>query len=84
MGDWWELVVEKTVTVIRPSSETRLRGCEFRKQCWIDSSTWNGPDIFRSKDGVGTFLTDRARDWFLGQFGFYVRIEEFQSRKFCP
>jgi hypothetical protein len=80
LGDLWELVIEKTVTVIRPGRDTNLRWPEFRKHCWIDSSTWNGADIFRSKDVGGAFFTERGRDWFLKQFGPSVSFEEYQSK----
>ncbi len=79
IGDLWELVVDKTATVIKPERKPRQPWSDFFKECRIDVSTWNGADIFRSQNFGSIFLSERGRDWFLNNFGLYVRVDEFQS-----
>jgi hypothetical protein len=74
LGDLWEVVVPPTVRVIR--SRPIVESC---KELTIDSATWNGADIFASRDVGYTFFTERARKWFIGVFGEYVDFEDFQA-----
>ena len=70
----WEVVVPQTATVLR-----RRPVVQSDEELRIDSGTWNGSDIFASKDVGYTFFNDRAQNWFFGQFGEYVDFEEFRS-----
>jgi len=72
MGDIWELVVPKTahVTASRPG------GFRTPWECRVDSSTWNGDDIFRSAAAGGIYITEHARDFFLQHFEECVGFEE--------
>ena len=74
LGDLWEVVVPKTVSVLR-----QRRIVESYKELSIDSSTWDGADIFASNDVGYTFFTERAQNWFFGHFGEYVDFQEFPS-----
>jgi hypothetical protein len=74
LGDLWEVVVPRTVTILRPgpvvSSYEELK---------IDLSTWNGADLIRSKDYGSTLFSERAHDWFFQHWGGYLRFDPFPS-----
>ena len=74
LGELWEVVVPETVKVLRAREIV-----DSWEELTIDSSTWNGDDIFASHDVGCTFFTERARNWFFGHFGEYVDFEEFRS-----
>lgn len=76
LGDLWELVTNHHVRVNRPQGEYVVQS---NKELWIDLSTWDGADVFRSKDVLYTFVTERGRECFLDSFDRYVAFEEFQS-----
>jgi hypothetical protein len=78
LGDLWELVVERTATVIRPERKIRDPWPDFYRRCSVESATWNGDDIFRGKNFGSILLTQRARDWFLAHLGNYVDFYELQ------
>jgi len=74
LGDLWEVLVPKNVRVLRPRPIV-----DSWRELTIDSSTWDGADIFGSEDVGCVFFTERARNWFLGPFEKYVDFEEFNS-----
>lgn len=74
LGDLWEVVVAPSVKVLRDRQIV-----DSYKELAIDSSTWDGTDIFASNDVGYTFFTERAQTWFFGHFGEYVDFEEFRS-----
>jgi hypothetical protein len=74
LGDLWEVVIPPTVNVLQSRSIV-----EFSKELTISSATWNGADIFASGDVGYTFFTERAQNWFSGNFGEYVVFEQFQA-----
>jgi hypothetical protein len=74
LGDLWEVLVPKNVRVLRPRPIV-----DSWRELTIDSSTWDGADIFGSEDVGCVFFTERARNCFLGPFEKYVDFEEFNS-----
>jgi hypothetical protein len=76
MEDLWELVSERSVRVTRPESGYVV---ESSDELRIDSSTWNGADVFRSKDVLYTFFTERGREWFLENLEEYACFKAFES-----
>jgi hypothetical protein len=76
LGDLWEVVFSKTAKVIKPNKPYTH---DLYKEFLIDSNTWDGADIFGSGDVGYVFFTERAQNWFFGQFGEYVDFEEFRS-----
>jgi hypothetical protein len=73
LGDVWEVVVPQTVRVLRPRPIVASS-----KELTIDSATWNGSDIFASSDVLHKFFTQRAKNWFLENFGEFADFEKFQ------
>ena len=74
LGDLWEVVIPPTVRVLRARPIA-----ESFKELTIDSATWNGADIFARSDVGHTLFTERAVNWFLGNFGEYLNFDEFPS-----
>jgi len=74
LGDLWEVEIVPSVKVLR---NERIVGTY--RDLTIDSSTWDGSDIFASKDVGYTFFTERGQNWFFGQFGECIDFEEFRS-----
>jgi hypothetical protein len=74
LGELWEIVVPSTATILRPTSVV-----SSYKELRIDLTTWNGSDLFRG-EGYGAILfSERARDWFRGNWGRYVQFDEFPA-----
>jgi len=78
LGDLWELVVERTATVIRPERKIRDPWPDFYRKCTVESATWNGDDVFRGRNFGSILLTERARNWFLEHLGKYVDFYELR------
>jgi len=68
LGDLWEVSVRNTAAIERVHDELRL-----------DSTTWNGDDLFRGKAYGGTLFSQRARDWFCQNWGRYVDFTEVRA-----
>jgi hypothetical protein len=74
LGDLWEILVPPTVTILRPNSIVRSY-----KDLRLDTNTWKGEDLIRG-DGYGSvLLSQRAMEWFGGQWTKYLRFDLFPS-----
>lgn len=76
LGDLWEVVFSRTARVMKPDKPYTF---DIDKEFLIDTSTWDGSDIFGSKDVDYVYFTERAQNWFFGQFGEYVDFEQVLS-----
>lgn len=74
IGELFEIAAPTTLTILRPS-----RIVKSFKDLIIDSSTWNGADVVRSKEYGGLLYSERARDWFSENWGEYLMFEQFPS-----
>lgn len=74
MGDLWQIVVPQTATVLRPR-----RIVESYRELTLDLSTWNGKDLFRSRDIASMLFSERAREWFTELWGEYIQFDLFPT-----
>jgi hypothetical protein len=76
LGDLWEVLVSKAARIIKPDKPYHFG---IHKEFLIDSSSWNGDDLFGSHDVGYVLFTERARDWFFGHWGEYIDFEEIRA-----
>lgn len=74
LGDLWEVAVPATATITRRTPIVRSY-----KELQLDSSTWNGGDLFKGGGYGSVIFTERARDWFSDVWGEFVMFDPFPS-----
>jgi hypothetical protein len=74
LGELWEVTVPTTATIIR-----RRAILQFDEELRLDSSTWNGEDLFKGGGCGYVLFTERARDWFTKVWGQFVMFDLFPS-----
>lgn len=74
LGTLWELFVPETATIVRPNGTDNSY-----KELRLDLGTWNGTDLFRSSGYSAILFSERARQWFLDNWGKYVDFVEFPT-----
>jgi hypothetical protein len=74
LGEVWEIVIPNTARIVRLKESI-----DSDKDWFLDLSTWNGTDLFRSNSYAGVLLSEDAREWFADKWGRYVSFSEFPT-----
>ena len=74
LGELWEVVVPSTTRIVRLKEDI-----DSDKDWYLDLSTWNGTDLFRSDSYASMLLSEDAREWFTDKWGKYVSFNEFPT-----
>jgi hypothetical protein len=64
LGDVWELESTSRVRILRPEMA-------------VDTSTWNGDDVFRGEGFDSLLFSNRAREWFSEKWPSLVSFDQF-------
>jgi hypothetical protein len=75
LGELCEVVVPDTATILRPEGTV-----SSYKELRLDLSTWNNADLFRGDGYRSILFTERARKWFLDNWGKFVEFNEFPTK----
>lgn len=73
LGELFELATTATFTIIRPERVRSFRDLS------IDSSTWDGSDLIKSKDYGAMLFSEAACVWFSENWGEYLEFKQFPS-----